>query len=224
MEGGNAMNEKQKKLAIVFDFDGTIADGKLVMFDIVNSLSDKYDFEKLDLKDLSWLSDMGARQFFIHLGVNIIKLPALVSEVKRKMFLRLDEIKPFFGIKDVILKLKQEGNIVGVLTSNTLENAQKFLSSHDMNIFDFIYESSSILSKSIALRKMMKEQQLDNDQIIYIGDEIRDIKSCRKVDIKIISVAWGFNSKRSLKENKPDYLVDKPDEILKICREYSTAA
>jgi len=221
MEGGNAMNKKQKKLAVVFDFDGTLADGKLIMFDIVNSLSDKYDFEKLDLKDLSWLSDMGARQFFIHLGVNIIKLPTFISEVKRKMFLRIDEVKPFFGIKDVILKLKQEGNIVGVLTSNTLENAQKFLSNHDMNIFDFIYESNSILSKSITLKKMMREQQLENSQILYVGDEIRDIKSCRKVDIKIISVAWGFNSKKSLQENNPDYLVDEPKEILEICRGFS---
>ncbi|MBC8014963.1 MAG: hypothetical protein H7X79_04380, partial [Sporomusaceae bacterium] len=51
---------------------------------------------------------------------------------------------------------------------------------------------------------------------IYIGDEVRDVISCKKVSIKVIAVTWGYDSLDYLLENKPDFIANKPEEILNI--------
>ena len=40
----------------------------------------------------------------------------------------------------------------------------------------------------------LKLMRLGRDEVVYIGDEARDIDAAQKVGIPIISVTWGFNS------------------------------
>jgi len=49
-----------------------------------------------------------------------------------------------------------------------------------------------------------------------VADEIRDALACQKAKIKMIGVSWGLAGERGLKKIKVDYLVKKPDEILKL--------
>lgn len=60
---------------------------------------------------------------------------------------------------------------------------------------------------------MMKKYQLKNDEVIYIGDEVRDIHSCKKLWIKIIAVIRWYDNEQLLEENKPDSIVHTPKEI-----------
>jgi len=46
-----------------------------------------------------------------------------------------------------------------------------------------------------------------------------DIKSARKNGLKIISTVWGYQSKRTLVANNPDYVANKPEDIIKIIGE-----
>ena len=62
----------------------------------------------------------------------------------------------------------------------------------------------------------MKVHSLSKREVIYIGDERRDIKASHKADIPIIAVTWGYNNKKMLAENNPDYLVSQPKEIISI--------
>ena len=64
----------------------------------------------------------------------------------------------------------------------------------------------------------MKENQLNPSEIIYVGDQVRDISACRKINCKIIAVSWGYNSKSRLIKGNPDFLVDKPKDILQIVK------
>ena len=64
----------------------------------------------------------------------------------------------------------------------------------------------------------MEKHNLKPQEIIYVGDEVRDIQACKKIGVKIIAVSWGYNSKEILDREKPDYLVNKPIEIPKILK------
>ena len=57
---------------------------------------------------------------------------------------------------------------------------------------------------------------LKNKEIVYVADETRDIEAAKKAKVRIISVTWGFNSREILKKQNPDFLVDRPEEILRI--------
>ena len=69
-------------------------------------------------------------------------------------------------------------------------------------------------SKVLKIRWIKKKYP--SREIIYIGDTGGDIIESRKAGVKNIGVSWGFNSYKVLKKHRPDYLIRKPEELLKI--------
>ncbi len=67
----------------------------------------------------------------------------------------------------------------------------------------------------MVLKRMCNKHKIKNNEVIYVGDEDRDIIASKKVKIKTIAVTWGFNSKNKLIKENPDYLVDSPIQITK---------
>ena len=62
----------------------------------------------------------------------------------------------------------------------------------------------------------MKSFHLKPVDIVYIGDEVRDVEAAKAMGVKIVSVTWGFQSKQILERGEPDYIAEKPKELEKI--------
>lgn len=77
---------------------------------------------------------------------------------------------------------------------------------------DFIYQCS-LFSKSKTLARVLKEQNLTLAETLYIGDEVRDIESCQKIGLDILSVTWGLNDKESL-QKAGGKTIDTREELL----------
>ena len=60
----------------------------------------------------------------------------------------------------------------------------------------------------------MDKYHLDQNQTVYVGDEVRDIEAARRAEIQVIGVTWGFNTRAVLKKNSPDTIVDNPADLL----------
>ena len=66
------------------------------------------------------------------------------------------------------------------------------------------------------IKHLLKEKNFSNGDMVYVGDEVRDIKAAKKARVRVIAVTWGLNSRKILEKEHPDYLVDRPQELLKI--------
>jgi phosphoglycolate phosphatase-like HAD superfamily hydrolase len=84
------------------------------------------------------------------------------------------------------------------------------------DLFSFIYSETSLFSKDKSIRKLMKQNNLNLDEILYVGDETRDIEASKKIHIKVIAVTWGFNSGEVLAKHNPDFLIQQPSELIEI--------
>ena len=51
-------------------------------------------------------------------------------------------------------------------------------------------------------------------ETLYVGDSGVDMQTARNSHLTSIGVSWGFRSRKELKENGADYIVDSPEEIL----------
>ena len=51
---------------------------------------------------------------------------------------------------------------------------------------------------------------------MYIGDEVRDIVSCKHVGIPIYSVTWGFDEPEFLKEQNEKGIVESVEQLQKL--------
>jgi len=123
--------------------------------------------------------------------------------------------KPFSGLVEALKTLKEKGFSLGILTSNFQKNVELFLKKNNLEIFDFIYSDNSpfLLGKGDKLKKLIEKNHWRQDEVVYVGDETRDVEAAKKAGVKIISVSWGFNSKKILQKQQPDFLINKPEEL-----------
>ena len=206
---------------LIFDFDGTIADTIKYGQEIANKLAEEFHFKKILEADIPLIKNKSTQEIIKYLEVPIIKLPRIISRAHQELHLQMDHIEPIHGLKEVLPKLKSRVQQMGIITSNSRKNVEKFLRVHALgDLFDFIDSSTRILGKSHQMKSILKKYDFNKSRVLYIGDETRDIEATKKVGIKIAAVTWGFNSSEKLKEFRPDYLVEKPEELLQVCGEF----
>src|SRR3989338_8443230 len=199
---------------VIFDFDGTIADTLPAILKLFNVHAKEFGFEKLSDKDVSSLADLTPFQILRKYGIKLIKLPFLANKVRVDLGRVIKKVPIFPAMKEVILSLNKKGYRLGILSSNSKRNVEEFLKLHGIFVFDFIHSEQNLLAKGNALKRLLKIYQISVSDTVYIGDEVRDIDASRKNGMRIISVAWGFNHRKILTENEPDFIADTPDDII----------
>jgi HAD superfamily hydrolase (TIGR01549 family) len=121
------------------------------------------------------------------------------------------------GMGEILAELRRHVRCFGILTSNATENVDLFLRTHGLrDQFDFISSTSKLTGKAKHLKAIRKTFSLKNEELLYIGDELRDVKASQKAGIPIAAVTWGFNSRESLAASKPNYLFDTPRDFLSL--------
>ncbi len=200
---------------IIFDFDGTIADTLNAIVDIVNNLSEQYGYKKINPDEIEHLRNLGPLQIIQYSGISIFKLPSLVRKVKLALKQEIHTLNIATDLKEILLILKNQGNQLGIITSNSKENVVIFLEANGLQeVFDFIYSGAPFIGKSRVINSFLKKENRSVEEVIYVGDETRDIDAARKSRVKVIAVSWGFNSQKVLAEHQPDFLIEQPSQIL----------
>lgn len=209
---------------IVFDFDGTIADTIDFALNTFNSVAAEFDLPELAEEDRKNVKEKGIREMLNLHKISKLKLTHILLRVKNEMGQSITEMKPIEGMETALRALKELGFSLGILTSNSQENVKEFLAVHNLSdLFDFIYSEKSLFGKSVVIKRMLKQEKIDKNSIIYVGDETRDIEACQKAGIPIIAVTWGLNGKQALNDAKPDRIAEKPGELLDFAGEMLTS-
>lgn len=209
-----------ENLLVIFDFDGTIADTAKSLKILVNKLSDDFDFRKIKEADWQELRNKESKEIFRSLGISLTKLPYILRKIRRDLQKELEKIKPVEGIKEALLEIKNNKCKLGILTSNSSAAVAKFLKINQLDFFDFIRSESDIFNKAKKLNNLLKKEKFDRQNVFYVGDETRDIKAARKAKVKAVAVSWGFNGREILKKQNPDYLVNKPEELIALLNNF----
>lgn len=203
---------------VLFDFDGTLADTEEVNFVIYQKLAEKYNLRNITIDELGHIKKMSARELMAYVELKKRYLPFLLKRGKNLLKQDIKNIKPCKkDIFDTVLQLKNMGIQTAIITTNSKANVQMFLNEQNADIFDFI-ASSSMFGKESKMRKIIKKERLLLDEVLYVGDEIRDVHAAKNTGIHIASVAWGYNTVESLKKHKPDYIIYEPSELIDICK------
>ncbi|MBO7568231.1 MAG: HAD-IA family hydrolase [Bacteroidales bacterium] len=193
---------------IIFDFDGTLADTFALGSKLINEYADRLGYKQIDF---AANKDKSARELIKMSGVRFWQIPGLIRFFRKKSVERAGEVKAFDGIPDLVRRLHDRGFLLGIITTNSAQTINIFLEKYGLtDFFTYIKPEISLFGKRRALRRARRHLKTD---IIYIGDELRDIEACRAVDIPIISVAWGFNSTEILEKNNTGMVAEDTEEV-----------
>jgi len=202
---------------IIFDFDGTIADTVDALVSIANRLALEFGYVQITRQELALLKNLTSREIIKYSGISVFKIPFLVKKVKGELKNKIHEFKPIPGIKEALIELNTQDYKLGIITSNSKDNVTEFLKINDLaSLFDFIYSGVTIFGKTTIINNVLKQKQLKPQEVIYVGDETRDIEASKKANIQVIAVTWGFNSTEVLAKQKPDFLIHHPSELLTV--------
>ncbi len=194
---------------IIFDFDGTLADTFALGSALINEYADRLGYKQIDF---AANKDKSARELIKMSGVRFWQIPGLIRFFRQKSVERAGEVKAFDGIPGLVRRLHDDGFLLGIITTNSAQTVSKFLEKYSLtDFFSYIKPEISLFGKRRALRRARRRLKTE---IIYIGDELRDIEACRAVNIPIISVSWGFNSTEILDRNNPGMVAEDVDEVI----------
>ncbi|MDZ7611644.1 MAG: HAD-IA family hydrolase [Candidatus Moranbacteria bacterium] len=199
--------------AVIFDFDGTLADSFHLFIKAVNSIREKEREKPLGKKEIEQLRNMEAREILTQLGLSMWKIPLYAKRARDYMNKNFRGVFPFQGTEIMLKQLKNNNIRLILLTSNKKDSVESFFKKCDWSKFDLLVAGAGPFSKSREVRKIIKKMRLDPKKTILIGDETRDIEGAKKAGICSGAVAWGYNGKEILLKKDPDYMFNDPSEI-----------
>ncbi len=201
--------------AIIFDFDGTIADSFELFVKTLNKLLRKT--EPISQERLTELRGMSIKEIMAQLGIKSWQLPRFIIKGRREIGKNFDDIAVFENMPEVIRTLFGMGYEMYVLSTNNNAVISTFLKKNQLDeYFKQIYANVGLVGKTKSLKKLMRDHRYAEADAIYIGDEVRDIEQAHKAGIKCISVDWGYSTGDSLRANSPDYVVSDARKIVGI--------
>lgn len=207
-------------MEIIFDFDGTVADSFGSLIKILGDLAPEFGFKPITQYEIDIYREEGAREALKKLKVSLFKLPKIIQKCQEEQLKEIENLSLIPGLRVVFKELKTKGFVLGILTSNSKENVEKFLMKNEIDIFSYIYSEKNLFGKEKIIKHLLKERDLKSEEVIYVGDEVRDIEACKKAGVKIVAVSWGFNSKNILEKYEPNWLIDRPEDLLDITQQY----
>ncbi len=199
--------------SVIFDFDGTIADTLPVAIECAETVLGDLGLTDEKIKKYK---NMTVKQLISELNVPYHRIPKYVVLARSYIKQNISRVKVFSGLSDVIKRLHDDGHHLYIVSSNSVENINILLMNNNLNqYFESIVGGVGVFGKTIALKSVIKKYKIDKKSCIYIGDEVRDIKASNKVGLPVISVTWGFNGDKILSKNNPDFIAEKPKDIIR---------
>lgn len=206
-----------KYRALVFDFDGTIADTLAETRKIFNAIAPDYGIRTVGEHEVPQLRHLSLKEILKELDIPKRRVLSLITRGTSMMRKNIDQLQLIAGMKEALTDLRNHTDNLGILTSNTTNNVELFLEKHGIReLFDFVSSTSKLTGKSTHLKAIRKTFSLNHCEMLYVGDELRDVKAAQKAGIPHVAVSWGFNSRESLLEAEPTYLFDHPEELSQI--------
>jgi len=202
---------------------------KLLLFDFDGVMVDSLDVYEKTVTDC--LQQIGqpltrGREEFLELfegnfyesiaqkGIDMDKFTAASVDILSKV--DYAAMKPFDAIRPVLRELAKNHPMV-VISSNDTPTIAEALRLYDFEgIFQDILGSDFMLSKKDKILYVVKKYHVTSGDIYYIGDTTGDMKEGRQAGIKTVGVTWGWHSKEQMAASRPDYLFDRPEDLLQL--------
>lgn len=206
---------------LIFDFDGTIADTLDTIVTITNRLAAHYGYPQTTPERLKYLRTLSTGELLAQSNVPLFQVPFLMRRVRRELRHDVDSIHTFQHLRDVLCALADDGHSLMIASSNAPSTIYPFLERHGLSqVFSHVYGNIGLLGKARSLRRIMRRHRLLAEEILYVGDETRDIEAAQCQGLAVTAVSWGFSDRTALEAQGPTFLVDTPKQLYQVISEF----
>ena len=212
-----------KQKHILFDLDGTLTDPMMGITKSVRYALNYYGIEVNDLNDLLPFIGPPLRDSFKeYYGFDEAKANEAVE--KYREYYKTDGIfdnKVYQGMVECLQTLKDNGKKLYVATSKPEFFAKQIIEHFSLSkYFEYVggSEFNSREKKAEVIEYVLKTNQIDNDDVIMVGDRKHDIIGAHENKIPCVGVLYGYGTEDELKQYQADYLVSTVEELSELLK------
>lgn len=198
---------------VIFDFDGTLADSFPWFIDAFDQAALRFRFQRPDRDRIHELRELDARQILARHRIAPWKVPFVARFLRKQMESDIGRIALFPGVDAALETLAARGLRLGLLSSNSYGNITRVLGART-RCFRHFECSASLFGKTSRLRRLIIASGVTADQVIFVGDEIRDAQAARRARVPFGAVAWGYTELSSLAAHGPVVTFSSVDELV----------
>lgn len=208
---------------IIFDCDGTLVDTfALIEKTVILTFEKMLPNYPLTLEEAHSFFGPFLNDSFKKYAKTQEEINQLVECYKKINEKLMDKyIYAYDGIKELLKKLK-ERNYKLAIVSNKVTDAviQGLKICHIDTYFDFIVGAEKLKEAKPNPDGIYQVLTYFNKKEAYmIGDTVIDIKTGQNAKVKTIGVTWCQTKKETFLKNGADFVVDHPNQILKLVEE-----
>lgn len=210
---------------VIFDLDGTLLNTLDDLCDSTNYALTQFGYPIRTLDEVRSFVGNGVKKLIERAipngcaNENFEKCLGVFKEhYKQNMY---NKTAPYSGVLNMLKELRTKDINIAVV-SNKFDTAVKELC--EKYFGDLVQvaigenEAGGVRKKPApdSVFKAIQELQLSVDSVIYVGDSETDVQTAKNAEINCIGCTWGFRSRDVLAGEGATYIIDTPDEILKI--------
>ncbi|SER79428.1 phosphoglycolate phosphatase/pyrophosphatase PpaX [Psychrobacillus sp. OK032] len=206
--------------AIIFDFDGTLANTLPICFyafQHVFKVFDNKDLTSKEIKEMFGPSETGIIRNNLS---NINKEDAIEYYYEKYSELHNDLVESNPEILDLLKSLKEKDIKIGIFTGKAKRSLDISLKALNMvGMFDVIITGDDVINPKPdpeGLLKALSIIEVKNSEAIYIGDSDADIVAGVKANVFTIGVQW-------LPEYQTSTFSEEPNLIIKSVKEFKSS-
>ncbi len=207
------------KKVVLFDLDGTLLDTKEVIYKNLRTTFKHY-YPNKEYSDNDLLEFFGPtlHQSFSNIEKDPKKLEEMIKYYQGVSHKNKDlKINPFPHVKETLTKLKEEGYLLGVVSSKVKVMIEEGLKQNNLlEYFDIVVGSDNVNNHKPhpePIDYALQSLKIDPGFSYYVGDHPNDVISAREAGVSFIGVSYSNHYFELLKE-QPNYVVDSLDKIL----------
>lgn len=192
-----SLNSVDMPHTVIFDLDGTLVDVVPLMVRILNQLAPEFGYTPLMPNEVAAAKKLDLKALlFRKLGLRFWRYAEFHRRGRALYHEELQQVHWFPGMQTLYRTLQAHGFRVGVISTNAERTIIELLKQNNLRA-DFI-ASTTFFGKAKAIRQTMEQYHCASEDMVYVGDELRDIAACRKARVPIIAVTWGLNDRQVL--------------------------
>lgn len=213
------------KSLLIFDLDGTL-------LDTVGDMAASTNYALLTCGFPT--HETSAYKFFIGNGIQKLferVLPEGKKSLENMLQLREHFLEyygahsseltvPYPGIPQLLQNLQSEGIKLAVASNKYQKGTEELIKYFFPEIkFEAVFgQREGIPTKPdpTIVHDILSVARLNKQDVLYIGDSGVDMQTAQNAGIDAVAVCWGFRPREEMEAYSPKYIVEKPEEILRI--------
>lgn len=208
---------------IIFDLDGTLLNTLVDLKNAVNYALKTNNLQEITLKQTRDYVGNGVKMLITRaIGEN--SNPKLIDDTL-KLFTNYYDLHqndytiPYDGIIETIKELKKLGLKMAIVSNKYqqgVDNLCRPLFKDYIGVFIGAQDNIKLKPAPDMVNIALDKLGLKNNECYFVGDSNVDALTGKNANMEVIGVTWGYKDKEVLEALKVDYLIDKPQEIIKI--------